>query len=1202
MYATETPRSQTGSNSNPMEKDYAKTRNYRDGEGSHNGTDLYVGNIPCSLTSAGLTNLFAEHSQVVRAFIVKPRDENPHSTFGFVTVPSIGDAETCIRNVHNLEIAGHRLRVNLSQRKKANQTPDSGFGLDSRPAVETVSPAPFGLKFSESSSSPEQQQQEKQRTSASHNGGTDVRNGPTTPANLVKARSAVAGNVSTASDNRHSSSVSGDGASTERPQQECTRCGCFGKHRCSRCKAPYCSRMCQSTDWPEHKKVCEVIPALQPMSAASTSTCPGKTALAAENTASPVANTASPVVNTASPAANTASPVAVSPSARNSGTVAKARDFDFDLDNSDTEESKWSFSGFEDVLGQFDNIFGSVDKMHGRAFMGPEASNAATADGSSSSESSSTSSNQAVGDQSRLTCSEAIVPSAAAACANRPQSSSSSDRPASPSGSKRQKSSSSDRPASSSGSIRQKSSATSSSSSLDSQCSTGSGYRSSGDSAAHPAVHVLGLGAYSSNQFWARLSDDLAEKALHRLNSMLAAYGAGLSSPISTDQQTVNLQCVVKVSDGTFKRAKLVTLPVGRNRVSAHLVDDGHVVMVDCSSVFPIPDELHPRKLHALAFQLGLYGVRPVGYGQSEGGVTVLNDFIKDHQLSATILSRSPDHRIAYALVTDEAGRNVNDAIIGTPYADAFHAPSRPRSGLGRGARQVPSHFVPTAPGMQDNHHSNGLQNSSPQHQQQAAAALPVPTNVPIPGFSAARLQGSLAETPCLMPLPRGYQCIQLADGCSKVRLSCIHDEAAQFFVQVCMRDQADRLAHLNQSINTLHRKTRNSCFVPMLDEVCLARYTQDGLFYRVRILQEESPSTYLVSFVDYGNQTTIRLADLRHMRQDFGVLPFQAVRCALAGVGPADGSGMWSSAARELLRRPECLVARVVFKATKSNEPNLIELFDQTPPFNILLNKELVVNGVAMLRTAPFPLPNESSESTSSADFSRDANHAANGSNPENMHCIELEVGKDYPVRVVFIRHVSMFYITIMDDHAVQQFDEMGALIRQHCASPPDASFEPQIGDLCCAVFSEDGLYYRAKVQRKVTGDKLMILFVDFGSVTVVRKAEVRRMKDEFLTLPFQAIPAALQNIRKRSSGVWSDEAINFFAKLTDCKQLTCQCAARQELQNGATSALVLLYDDTDPASRVDISAELVKAGFALAVQGESADRSLTASTSGEL
>ena len=57
-------------------------------------------------------------------------------------------------------------------------------------------------------------------------------------------------------------------------------------------------------------------------------------------------------------------------------------------------------------------------------------------------------------------------------------------------------------------------------------------------------------------------------------------------------------------------------------------------------------------------------------------------------------------------------------------------------------------------------------------------------------------------------------------------------------------------------------------------------------------------------------------------------------------------------------------------------------------------------------------------------------------------------------------------------------------------------------------------------------------------------------------------------------------------FAKLTDDKPLTCQCAAHRKLQEGATSTLVLLYDDIDPASRVDISAELIKAGFALAMQ----------------
>lgn len=38
----------------------------------------------------------------------------------------------------------------------------------------------------------------------------------------------------------------------------CVRCNTFGcKNVCSKCRAPYCSQECQSSDWSQHKLVCK---------------------------------------------------------------------------------------------------------------------------------------------------------------------------------------------------------------------------------------------------------------------------------------------------------------------------------------------------------------------------------------------------------------------------------------------------------------------------------------------------------------------------------------------------------------------------------------------------------------------------------------------------------------------------------------------------------------------------------------------------------------------------------------------------------------------------------------------------------------------------------------------------------------------------------------------------------------------------------
>lgn len=41
---------------------------------------------------------------------------------------------------------------------------------------------------------------------------------------------------------------------------ECAVCTKFGNFSCERCGETYCSKMCQVTDWREHRRYCMPIP------------------------------------------------------------------------------------------------------------------------------------------------------------------------------------------------------------------------------------------------------------------------------------------------------------------------------------------------------------------------------------------------------------------------------------------------------------------------------------------------------------------------------------------------------------------------------------------------------------------------------------------------------------------------------------------------------------------------------------------------------------------------------------------------------------------------------------------------------------------------------------------------------------------------------------------------------------------------------
>ena len=87
------------------------------------------------------------------------------------------------------------------------------------------------------------------------------------------------------------------------------------------------------------------------------------------------------------------------------------------------------------------------------------------------------------------------------------------------------------------------------------------------------------------------------------------------------------------------------------------------------------------------------------------------------------------------------------------------------------------------------------------------------------------------------------------------------------------------------------------------------------------------------VTFVDYGETSTMKLSDTRKLKQDFLHLPFQAIECCLDRIYPparAYNSGkFWSSAACDFLTDLAKVCLRQFFFFHKDN------LFSKTGIFS---------------------------------------------------------------------------------------------------------------------------------------------------------------------------------------------------------------------------------------------------------------------------
>ena len=78
-------------------------------------TNIYVGNLAFSTTSATLRTLFAQYGEVTTAQVVEDRDTGRSRGFGFVEMPSAEEAQKAISATDGKALDGRQLKVNLAR-------------------------------------------------------------------------------------------------------------------------------------------------------------------------------------------------------------------------------------------------------------------------------------------------------------------------------------------------------------------------------------------------------------------------------------------------------------------------------------------------------------------------------------------------------------------------------------------------------------------------------------------------------------------------------------------------------------------------------------------------------------------------------------------------------------------------------------------------------------------------------------------------------------------------------------------------------------------------------------------------------------------------------------------------------------------------------------------------------------------------------
>lgn len=388
-------------------------------------------------------------------------------------------------------------------------------------------------------------------------------------------------------------------------------------------------------------------------------------------------------------------------------------------------------------------------------------------------------------------------------------------------------------------------------------------------------------------------------------------------------------------------------------------------------------------------------------------------------------------------------------------------------------------------------------------------------------------------------PLPQ----LLLTVGTSTSVLVTAFANKSEFYCQLLSNDSSltDFMHNLDSYYNSLGQ-TELTCHHLTVRFYACGQFTENDCWYRVILKDIRSNKEVLVMYIDYGNEEVLPLARIKHLAPQFMSYPMQAVRCSLFGVDDSTVSEEFS---------------------------------------DLLLNKEFHLTAEQALDDGSYRVSligidgsdviNEASKLGLLIKKSVDGTQPATGQWLPSI-VSQLEVGNIVDVVVTHVESPSHFYCNL-----IQFSDHLAAVTNAIATKGVSASplLHPEVGVYCLARYSVDGEWYRAHVI-SVSGNHVMVQFVDYGNVENVPMSDLKQLNDQQLCgVAMQAVKCGLAHMRPFRGSHWSAASCDF---LIDTILDQTLIALVQELTPGHAEMILTTTDDKDIAALLTAAGHAVK------------------------
>lgn len=371
------------------------------------------------------------------------------------------------------------------------------------------------------------------------------------------------------------------------------------------------------------------------------------------------------------------------------------------------------------------------------------------------------------------------------------------------------------------------------------------------------------------------------------------------------------------------------------------------------------------------------------------------------------------------------------------------------------------------------------------------------------------------------------------------------------FFIQILTPEKVQILKQLSEDLNSHYNGASYPPFQPQSNLMCVGLFSGSGDWCRAFIDSVTPDGSVLVHYLDYGNSEVLSSSQLRPLEKDFQQPPPMALRCSLSGIRPAHSSG-WSNTARESVLSLVPLCSRLKVKVIrKENGSLVIDATSPSSPSQETLSQFLVSKGIAQWQDLPSPprkhmqpmeersysgkqadLPMQSASGTVCSDSSRVYASA--------IPLVDVSENMAYDVLISEVQQPDKIFFQVLNQENAQGLAALSEMLNTHCSTVDNSPYKPVLGELCCARFTEDGMWYRSVAEQELSESRMLVTFVDYGNQDSVPVECIRRITTGFTQLPLQARQCFLTGIQPTTPSLWSHDAVNFIkGRLTNPDQL---------------------------------------------------------------